>query len=76
MKPPADWRWNWKASPAEIDEVQRRIRQLELAQRQLAEETEDSAQQKLADIEAEIEAQKKAGGQLARTMGSRETGAG
>ena len=45
--------------PAEIDEVQRRIRQLELAQRQLAEETEDSAQQKLAEIEAEIAAQKR-----------------
>ncbi len=45
--------------PGEIDEVQRRIRQLELAQRQLAEETEDSAQQKLVDIEADIAAQKR-----------------
>ena len=76
MKPPADWPWNWKACPAEIDEVQRRIRQLELAQRQLAEETEDSAQQKLADIEAEIVAQKRTRSQSARTVGSRETGVG
>ena len=45
--------------PTEIDEVQRRVRQLELAARQLAEETEDSAQEKLADIEAEIETQKR-----------------
>ncbi len=45
--------------PTEIDEVQRRVRQLELAARQLAEETEDSAREKLAEIEAEIEAQKR-----------------
>ncbi|MHB0957477.1 MAG: ATP-dependent chaperone ClpB [Pirellulaceae bacterium] len=44
--------------PTEIDEVQRRVRQLELAARQLAEETEESARAKLADIEAEIDAQK------------------
>ncbi len=44
--------------PTEIDEVQRRIRQLELAQRQLAEETEDSARLKLAEIETEITTQK------------------
>jgi ATP-dependent Clp protease ATP-binding subunit ClpB len=44
--------------PTEIDEVQRRVRQLELAARQLAEETEESAREKLADIEAEIDAQK------------------
>ncbi|MGM0485138.1 MAG: ATP-dependent chaperone ClpB [Planctomycetota bacterium] len=44
--------------PTEIDEVQRRIRQLELAQRQLAEETEESARQKLTEIETEIAEQK------------------
>src|SRR5215203_1808648 len=33
--------------PTEIDEVQRRLRQLELASRQLAEETEESAQDRL-----------------------------
>ncbi len=40
--------------PTEIDEVQRRLVQLELAARQLAEETEEHAQQRLADIEKEI----------------------
>ncbi len=44
--------------PTEIDEVQRRIRQLELAQRQLLDETEDAAQQQLTEIEAEIATQK------------------
>jgi ATP-dependent Clp protease ATP-binding subunit ClpB len=41
--------------PADIDEVQRRLRQLELAARQLAEETDDTAQERLADIEDETE---------------------
>jgi ATP-dependent Clp protease ATP-binding subunit ClpB len=40
--------------PTEIDEVQRRLRQLELAARQLAEETEDTARDRLAEIEQEI----------------------
>ncbi len=44
--------------PSEIDEVQRRVRQLELAARQLSEETEESAQQRLAEIEEEIAQQK------------------
>ena len=39
--------------PSEIDEVQRRLVQLELAGRQLAEETEEHAQDRLAEIEAE-----------------------
>ena len=39
--------------PSEIDEVQRRLVQLELAARQLAEETEEHAVERLADIEAE-----------------------
>ncbi len=39
--------------PTEIDEVQRRLTQLELAARQLAEETEEHAQQRLVDIEEE-----------------------
>ncbi len=58
--------------PTEIDEVQRRVRQLELAARQLAEETEESAREKLADIEAEIETQKHKLAEPARAMGSRE----
>ncbi|MBM4094043.1 MAG: AAA family ATPase, partial [Planctomycetes bacterium] len=44
--------------PTEIDEVQRRVRQLELAARQLADETEESAHEKLADIEEQIQAEK------------------
>jgi ATP-dependent Clp protease ATP-binding subunit ClpB len=39
--------------PSEIDEVQRRLVQLELAARQLAEETEEHAQDRLAEIEKE-----------------------
>ncbi len=41
--------------PTEIDEVQRRLRQLQLAARQLADETEDTARERLAEIEAEID---------------------
>ena len=40
--------------PTEIDEVQRRLRQLELASRQLAEETEESAVERREEIEADI----------------------
>jgi ATP-dependent Clp protease ATP-binding subunit ClpB len=39
--------------PSEIDEVQRRLVQLELAARQLAEETEEHARERLAEIEEE-----------------------
>jgi ATP-dependent Clp protease ATP-binding subunit ClpB len=39
--------------PSEIDEVQRRLVQLELAARQLAEETEEHAKDRLAEIEKE-----------------------
>ncbi len=39
--------------PSEIDEVQRRLVQLELAGRQLAEETESHAQDRLVEIESE-----------------------
>lgn len=39
--------------PTEIDAVQRRLRQLEVAQRQLTEENEDSATEQLAAIESE-----------------------
>ena len=45
--------------PTEIDEVQRRLTQLELAARQLAEETEESAQQRLTEIEGEMEQQRR-----------------
>jgi ATP-dependent Clp protease ATP-binding subunit ClpB len=40
--------------PAEIDEAQRRLRQLELAQRQLVEENDSSTDDQLHDIESEI----------------------
>ena len=40
--------------PEEIDQVQRKLTQLELVARQLAEETEEHAQQRLVEIEAEI----------------------
>ncbi len=45
--------------PTEIDEVQRRLRQLELAARQLAHETDDSARVRLDEIEKEIEEEKR-----------------
>ena len=41
--------------PAEIDVVQRRLRQLELAQRQLSEEGDESTDSQLDDIEEEME---------------------
>jgi ATP-dependent Clp protease ATP-binding subunit ClpB len=41
--------------PTEIDEVQRRLVQLELAQRQLAEETETHAKERLAEVEKEMQ---------------------
>ncbi len=40
--------------PAEIDKVQRQLRQLELAQRQLTEESDDETEGQLRTIEAEI----------------------
>lgn len=40
--------------PAEIDQVQRRLTHLELAARQLADEKEEHAQQRLAEIENEM----------------------
>ncbi|GIW96856.1 MAG: chaperone protein ClpB [Pirellulaceae bacterium] len=45
--------------PTEIDEVQRKLRQLELAARQLQDETEESAKARLREIEEEIAATKK-----------------
>jgi ATP-dependent Clp protease ATP-binding subunit ClpB len=45
--------------PTEIDQVQRRVRQLELAARQLGEETEQSAVERKAELEAEIALEKR-----------------
>jgi ATP-dependent Clp protease ATP-binding subunit ClpB len=41
--------------PTEIDQVQRRLRQLELAQRQLNEEGDDATEDQLAEIEEEMQ---------------------
>ncbi len=41
--------------PTEIDEIQRRLRQLELAARQLSEESDETAQQRLVEIEQEMQ---------------------
>lgn len=41
--------------PAEIDNVQRRLRQLELAQRQLSEESDETTDEHLHEIEEEME---------------------
>lgn len=41
--------------PTEIDQVQRRLTQLELAARQLADEKEEYAQERLTDIESEMD---------------------
>jgi ATP-dependent Clp protease ATP-binding subunit ClpB len=41
--------------PTEIDQVQRRLRQLELAQRQLNEESDDSTDDQLAEVEEEMQ---------------------
>jgi len=46
--------------PAEIDQIQRQLRQLELAQRQLNEEGDDATAGSLEDIEEEIAKQQKA----------------
>ena len=56
--------------PTEIDEVQRRLRQLELAARQLAEETEETAQDRLAEIEEEIRQLSRRGGRLEQPRAS------
>jgi ATP-dependent Clp protease ATP-binding subunit ClpB len=45
--------------PTEIDEVQRRLRQLELAQRQLQDETETTAREQLAEVEEEMQTLKR-----------------
>ena len=56
--------------PSEIDEVQRRLVQLELAARQLADETEEHARDRLGEIEDEMQIAPPQAGQPARAMGS------
>ena len=62
--------------PTEIDEVQRRLVQLELAARQLADETEEHAKERLAEIEEEMAELQQQAGQPARAVGSGKDRAG
>ncbi len=62
--------------PQEIDEVQRRLQQLELAARQLTDETEETALDRLAEIEDEIEAQKRKLASLREQWEAEKLGAG
>ncbi|MFM9066511.1 MAG: ATP-dependent Clp protease ATP-binding subunit, partial [Planctomycetota bacterium] len=62
--------------PTEIDEVQRRVRQLELAARQLREETDESAQEKLHEIETEIAEQKQSLASLREQWEAEKLGVG
>ncbi|HTN75398.1 MAG TPA: AAA family ATPase, partial [Pirellulaceae bacterium] len=62
--------------PQEIDEVQRRLQQLELAARQLADETEETAQDRLAEIEDEIDSQKQKLASLREQWEAEKLGAG
>ncbi len=62
--------------PTEIDEVQRRMTQLELAARQLAEETEEHAQDRLAEINEEMQQLKVKLGSLREQWESEKRGLG
>jgi ATP-dependent Clp protease ATP-binding subunit ClpB len=62
--------------PTEIDEVQRRLRQLELAARQLSEETEESTQERLAEIESEMDELKRKLANLREQWEAEKSGVG
>jgi ATP-dependent Clp protease ATP-binding subunit ClpB len=62
--------------PSEIDEVQRRLLQLELAARQLAEETEVHAKDRLKDIEAESTGLRKKLAELRKQWEAEKMGVG
>jgi ATP-dependent Clp protease ATP-binding subunit ClpB len=62
--------------PSEIDEVQRRLVQLELAARQLAEETEEHAQERLKEIETESTELRKKLTDLRRQWEAEKSGVG
>jgi ATP-dependent Clp protease ATP-binding subunit ClpB len=62
--------------PSEIDQVQRRLRQLELAARQLADETEDTARDRLAEIDEEIAGLKRQEGELREQWEAEKLGRG
>jgi ATP-dependent Clp protease ATP-binding subunit ClpB len=62
--------------PSEIDEVQRRLVQLELAARQLAEETEPHAKERLAEIEEESTTLRKTLADLRQQWEAEKSGVG
>ncbi|MEQ8837141.1 MAG: ATP-dependent chaperone ClpB, partial [Lacipirellulaceae bacterium] len=62
--------------PEEIDQVQRRLMQLELAARQLSDETEEHAQQRLSDIEEEMSGLKRELADLREQWESEKLGMG
>jgi len=62
--------------PEEIDQVQRKLMQLELAARQLAEETEEHAQQRLADVNSEMQELKRELANLREQWESEKLGVG
>ena len=62
--------------PEEIDQVQRKLMQLELAARQLTDETEEHAQQRLADINAEMQDLKRELADLREQWESEKLGVG
>jgi ATP-dependent Clp protease ATP-binding subunit ClpB len=62
--------------PQEIDQVQRRLQQLELAARQLQDETEETALDRLAEVEDEIDAQKQKLASLREQWEAEKLGAG
>ncbi len=62
--------------PAEIDEVQRKLMQLEIAARQLSDETEEHAQQRLAEVNDEMEQLKRELANLREQWESEKLGVG
>ena len=62
--------------PAEIDEVQRKLMQLELAARQLADETEEHAQQRLSEVNDEMQQLKRELANLREQWESEKLGVG
>ncbi|MEK6270061.1 MAG: ATP-dependent chaperone ClpB [Planctomycetales bacterium] len=62
--------------PQEIDEVQRRLTQLELSQRQLTEETESHAKERLAEIEEEMESLRRQRASLREQWEAEKSGLG
>jgi ATP-dependent Clp protease ATP-binding subunit ClpB len=62
--------------PSEIDEVQRRLVQLELAARQLAEETEEHAKERLVEIEEEAVGLRKKLADLRKQWEAEKSGVG